>query len=109
MSGNESSGLSHGGMGRIADSEPQRHACLSGYLLGWACRLLHFPPRGGGNSPAHPHLSPMQGNKALALPHLSVTDISSIDWEALRAAGLKVRSSDWGRKADSLGPQGEAD
>ena len=51
----------------------------------------------------------MQGNKALALPHLSVTDISSIDWEALRAAGLKVRSSDWGRKADSLGPQGEAD
>ena len=69
---------------------------------------LHFIPMGPRIAYPPGHLPP-QGDKALALPHLSVTDISSIDWEALRAAGLKVRPIDWGGKANSLGPQGEAD
>lgn len=31
-----------------------------------------------------------QGNQSLALPHLSVPDISWIDWAALRSAGFKA-------------------
>ncbi len=30
-----------------------------------------------------------QGEKALAIPHLSVPDIRSLDWKAMKAAGLK--------------------
>lgn len=32
----------------------------------------------------------MQGNQSLALPHISVPDISWIDWPALKAAGFKA-------------------
>lgn len=32
----------------------------------------------------------LQGNQSLALPHISVPDISWIDWAALRAAGFKA-------------------
>lgn len=31
-----------------------------------------------------------QGNQSLALPHISVPDISWIDWSALKAAGFKA-------------------
>jgi phosphatidylglycerophosphatase GEP4 len=32
----------------------------------------------------------LQGNQSLALPHVSVPDISWIDWPALKAAGFKA-------------------
>lgn len=32
----------------------------------------------------------MQGNQALALPHLSVPDIAWVDWPGLAAAGFKL-------------------
>jgi phosphatidylglycerophosphatase GEP4 len=32
----------------------------------------------------------LQGNQSLALPHISVPDISWIDWAALEAAGFKA-------------------
>lgn len=33
---------------------------------------------------------PPQGNQSLAIPHLSVPDISWIDWKALKEAGFKA-------------------
>jgi phosphatidylglycerophosphatase GEP4 len=34
--------------------------------------------------------TPLQGNQSLALPHVSVPDISWVDWAAVKAAGFKV-------------------
>jgi hypothetical protein len=44
------------------------------------CRTTH----------AHLRHTHTQGNQGLALPHVSVPDISWVDWRALRAAGFKA-------------------
>lgn len=63
-------------MDNVADKPKHMHTHMPHLVrVCLACRRL----------PLHP-----QGDKALALPHLSVTDISSIDWAALRGAGIKV-------------------
>jgi hypothetical protein len=55
----------------------------------------------GGNLPCSATCK--QGNRSLAIPHISVTDISSIDWHALHKVSLRhMPAQSQGNKAQSL-------
>eukprot|EP00882_Tetradesmus_deserticola_P024101 GHRQ01026327.1.p2 GENE.GHRQ01026327.1~~GHRQ01026327.1.p2 ORF type:complete len:135 (-),score=48.50 GHRQ01026327.1:1320-1724(-) len=42
------------------------------------------------DTPSRTTISSLQSNQSLALPHVTVPDISWVDWAALKAAGFKV-------------------
>ncbi len=67
------------------------YQCASPLLPRVSLTIPHTPDTAPAPHTLHaPHIPCIpQGNSSLALPHLSVRDITHVDWEALRAAGFQ--------------------